>query len=339
MTSTNDDAMAPRPKLPCCVCHDYFVEGDLHWLGGRPFCGEHHERALDASETNWMRAGLLEAALLVLFVVGVSFALGNRALPTEGIAALGLALVPAALWLVFIYRQDRVEPEPIGVVLGVFVLGGLIEHALGEPLTAALLDVDTWQHHSDLSAWIGSIAVEGTVAVFAAFLAVRYSVYLTSEFDEAIDGVIYATAASLGVATSQNFDLLTHHPQMVPVVGATAMATTALVGVAAGVILGYGLGRRRFSAEGGHRWLTICFVVAAVVHGSMHEVVVRVDTAAGEHDPRIGFAVATGLAVLVLSAVHVLSAAYARDVLERGFDVAGTDEDEDEGELRLEGAS
>ncbi len=319
-------------KHACCVCHRYFADADLQWIGGRTFCAVHHERAISATEAKWSRAGLLEAGLVVLFVLGVSLAFAGGSLPSGGPAALLLALVPAAIWLVYVYRQDRVEPEPLGLVLGVFVLGGLLEHALGDPLVHTLLQLDTWQHRSDLSAWVGAVTIEGTVAVLCAYLAVRYSVYLTSEFDEAIDGVIYATAASLGVATSQNFDLVAHHDHLLPVAGATAMASTTLVAVAAGSLLGYGLGRRRFDAKEGGRWLAGAFLIAAVVHGVFHELIVAAGTSAGEHEPLLGFGVAVGLTVFVLVGVHAITVGYARKMLAdgRGDDVDEDDAFEDE---------
>ena len=301
----------------CCVCHEPFADDALRWLGGRPFCAEHHARALDATRTHWSRAGLVESALVALFVLGVALVFGNHPLPTSLDVGLGLALVPAILWMVFIYRQDRVEPEPIGLVVGVFVLGGLLATAVQGPVLD-VFGVDRWHHRDALAPWIASIAVEGTIAMLCAYVAVRYSVFFTSELDEPVDGVIYATAASLGVATAVNVDLVMHHQGVLPLAGATTMASTTLVHVAAGVVLGYGIGRRRFDREGGHRWMTLAFLGSVIVQGGFHELVARAGTIGGSFDPVFGFGVALGLGVIVLAGSHVLTMRFARAALEEG---------------------
>jgi RsiW-degrading membrane proteinase PrsW (M82 family) len=277
----------------------------------------HHTRALDATRTHWSRAGIVESALVALFVLGVALVFGSSPLPTSLDVGLGLALVPAIIWMIFIYRQDRVEPEPIGLVVGVFVLGGLLATAVQGPILEAF-DLHRWHHRDALSPWIASIAVEGTVAMLCAYVAVRYSVFFTSELDEPVDGVIYATAASLGVATASNVDLVLHHDGVLPLAGATAMASTTLVHVAAGVILGYGIGRRRFDAGRGHGWMTLAFLASVIVQGGFHELVVRAGTFGGSFDPVLGFGVALGLGVVVLAGSHVLTMRFAREALEEG---------------------
>jgi len=42
------------------------------------------------------------------------------------VAGILMALIPALIWLVFFYQQDRLEPEPKGYVLGVFILGAIL---------------------------------------------------------------------------------------------------------------------------------------------------------------------------------------------------------------------
>ncbi|MCB9631634.1 MAG: PrsW family intramembrane metalloprotease [Sandaracinus sp.] len=301
----------------CCVCHEYFADDEVRWLGGRAFCAAHHARAIEATSTHWSRAGLVESALVALFVLGVALIFGSHPLPTSLDVGLGLALVPAVIWMVFIYRQDRVEPEPIGLVVGVFVLGGLIATAAQGPLLE-VFDVERWHHRDGLSPWIASITIEGTVAMLCAYLAVRYSVFFTSELDEPVDGVIYATAASLGVATASNVDLVLHHQGVLPLAGATAMASTTLVHVAAGVVLGYGIGRRRFDSAHGHRWMALAFLGSVIVQGAFHELVARAGTIGGSFDPVLGFGVALGLGVVVLVGSHVLTMRFAREALEEG---------------------
>ena len=174
------------------------------WLAGRPFCERHHALALEATEVHWSRAGLVETGLLAGFIGLVSWIFGGTPLPTGFDLGIGLAIIPALIFLVFVYRQDRVEPEPLHLVAGVFVLGGLLGWSVVDPLGDWLVGLDSWQHRSEIGSWVASVGVRGTLAVFFAYLAVRYTVYLTDEFDEPVDGIIYITAAMLGLATATN---------------------------------------------------------------------------------------------------------------------------------------
>lgn len=304
-------------KTRCCVCHQLFADEDVRWLGGRSFCAEHHARALDVTRTHWSRAGLVESLLVALFVLGVALIFGSQPLPVSVDVGLGLALVPAVIWMVFIYRQDRVEPEPVGLVIGVFLLGWLLAAAVQGPVLE-VFELSRWRHHDALAPWIAAVAVEGTVGMLCAYLAVRYSVFFTNELDEPVDGVIYATAASLGIATASNVDLVVHHHGVLPLAGATTMASTALVHVAAGVVLGYGISRRCFDRVDGHRWMTLAFVASVMVRGGFQELVSRAGAVDGSFDPTLGFSVAFGLGLAVLAGSHVLTMRFAREALEQG---------------------
>lgn len=304
-------------KTRCCVCHDFFAPADVKWIGGRSFCARHHELALEATETHWSRAGLIETALVVGFIGVVSLVFGSEALPTSEATGLALALVPAGLFLLFVYRQDRIEPEPVHMVLGIFALGLLLGHGMIDPIADALME-DGWRQRSNLGAWVAAIGVGGTLSIFAAYLAVRYTVYLTDEFDEPVDGIVYATAASLGLATAANMDFVAHHEGVLPVAGATMMASTTLIHVAAGVVLGYGMGRCRFDPDEGQRILAAAFLGSIVLHGALHELVVLAGTVRGDFEPMLAFGLVACLAALVLAGAHRITVLFARRALEEG---------------------
>jgi RsiW-degrading membrane proteinase PrsW (M82 family) len=103
-----------------------------------------------------------------------------------------LAIAPAVFLFVYIYSKDRYEPEPLTLVLWVFFLGalttlpaGLIEYPFPEGVIS--------------SALVAPIVEEGLK-----FLVVWKAVYRRPEFNEPMDGIVYAAAASLGFATVEN---------------------------------------------------------------------------------------------------------------------------------------
>src|SRR3990172_8469023 len=109
----------------CCVCGRPAVRT----IGQRPFCEEHYQTATRENR-NFGRAGATAIILLVVFTAVVA-ALGTVVTPNlsdSGLVVVGLilALIPAGLWLYFFYRQDRLEPEPHGYILGVFLVAMLV---------------------------------------------------------------------------------------------------------------------------------------------------------------------------------------------------------------------
>ncbi len=131
------------------------------------------------------------------------------------LAALIVPLIPGVIWLWLIYRTDRYEPEPKRLVALTFFLGivailpALFAERLAElahPYLAAI----------DQAAAADGVAVNPLPLLFACFLvigpaeelakfaAVRLVMFRNREFNEPLDGVIYASAAALGFASLEN---------------------------------------------------------------------------------------------------------------------------------------
>ena len=66
------------------------------------------------------------------------------------------------------------------------------------------------------------------------------------EFDERLDGIIYATAAGLGVATVVNFGYVLEHGGVDLGIGSVRMVTNALGYASIAGVLGYFIGQARF---------------------------------------------------------------------------------------------
>ncbi len=108
------------------------------------------------------------------------------------IELLVLAIAPAIFIAWYIYRKDKYEPEPLHLLLGVFILGAL------SVIPASILE---YPFGSDIftSAVIAPVVEECTK-----FSVVFFFMYRNAEFDEPMDGIVYAAAAGLGFATIEN---------------------------------------------------------------------------------------------------------------------------------------
>ncbi len=300
----------------CCVDQE---RPGTRSISGRWFCDEHFKKATYARAGFW-RTGLIAIIGLLIFV-GAVVALDNALQPqisgaTLVLTGLLLALVPAALWLVFFYQQDRLEPEPVGQVARMFVIGLALAGALGIPLTDQVFAVQNWlfQDAAGLSAtsWLASIFIIGAVEAFIIFATVRYFIFDSPEFDERTDGVIYGTAAGLGYATALNLQFILANGGAALGSGEVFVAEVALAHAAFGGLLGYFLGRAKLEQDP-IWWLPLGLAITAVLNGLF--IVLRGELDAGAVNfagegsglPSFtGLLLAGGLAIVVTVIVSVL---------------------------------
>jgi RsiW-degrading membrane proteinase PrsW (M82 family) len=129
---------------------------------------------------------------------------------------LVLPILPGVVWMWIVYRTDRYEPEPKSLVLSTFLMGAvavvpayLAER--GSSLVYPFLDeierASACPVHARPEVWpilLGCFLLVGPCEELAKFAAVRLYIFRHPEFDEPLDGVIYASAAALGFASLEN---------------------------------------------------------------------------------------------------------------------------------------
>jgi RsiW-degrading membrane proteinase PrsW (M82 family) len=245
---------------------------------------------------------LVFVGAVVLIVSLANVTLDGVALVWAGIV---LALIPALLWLGFFYQQDRLEAEPKAYVLGVFLLGGLLAAAVGIPVVRDLFGVQEWMSRSTAANILGSILVIGFVQEFLKYAAVRYSVFLSPEFDERIDGVVYGTAAGLGFATMLNIHYVTANAGVNLAVGVIRIVVTALAQASFAGISGYFLGRAKFEEEPVW-WLPLGLTVAAVLNGLFTFARGEIVTVGLDYKPANGLVFAGTVAVVTFVVLFYL---------------------------------
>jgi len=183
--------------------------------------------------------GLTSVVAVVL--AALETATGGQWSPVwRGVVAIALVLIPALLWLIVFFREDALEPEPHQYVVGLFVLGLIAGGGLLTPVLR-MLDVPTWVQSETWQGLLGSV-VQGIVLAGIVWLGVRVTVFPTAEFDERIDGMIYAIAMALGVATADGLALvMAAEMRGLAALAATVTVDTLLL-VAIGMVVGFALG-------------------------------------------------------------------------------------------------
>jgi RsiW-degrading membrane proteinase PrsW (M82 family) len=217
----------------------------------------------------WRASALTLLALLVFIaiVVGLDVIYQPRLTGLELVlAGTVLALVPAGLWLVLFYLQDRLEPEPKAEVARIFVIGLALAGAIGLPLVQQVFRLSEWQYRDLTATILGAIFIAGAVEAFILYATVRYFIYHSPQFNERTDGVIYGTAAGLGYAVALNVQFVLSSGGTAVGAGTVHMAGAALAHAAFGGVLGYFLGRAKLEREP-IWWLPSGLLLTAVLIG------------------------------------------------------------------------
>jgi len=121
--------------------------------------------------------------------------------------------VPVLFWAVYHYYKDRHLPEPVGHLAFTFALGvaaAWISTALYSGLGFAGLRFDAG-YLADTNTWAlfaYSLLAIGPIEELAKLLPFLVVVLRFKEFDEPMDGIIYASFIGLGYAAIENWQYL-----------------------------------------------------------------------------------------------------------------------------------
>jgi RsiW-degrading membrane proteinase PrsW (M82 family) len=151
-----------------------------------------------------------------------------------------LGVLPLALWLVFSVWAERSAPQPRTGLITVAVVAALAANAVAIPFIEQVLQPQAWlSHTSAITRIVGYTLTVGITTEFTKYLVVRYSIW-PGRVETRMDGLAYAIAASIGFATVWNLRAV-FGPQEALDALAIAVFDTTVTGLAAGLIIGYGL--------------------------------------------------------------------------------------------------
>ena len=163
-----------------------------------------------------------------------------------------MAGIPAMLWLGFFYLMDRHEPEPKQLVVGVCVLGALVAAPLSDFVQYQAVPPIALEAHGlsalSLDRVLYAVLVVGLAQEMCKYVVVRYTIYMSREFDEPMDGIVYMMACGTGFAVWVNYHrLLGQNEQVHLSTGAAEAVVTTLAHASFAGALGYVMGRAKFS--------------------------------------------------------------------------------------------
>ena len=160
------------------------------------------------------------------------------------IVLIAAAVLPAAWLLIRVYRADRLEKEPVFLLLSLLVLGvfatalaGITEN-YGEAALSALLPSQGLLYKFILYFIVVALSEEGFK-----YLLLKVRTWNNQNFNCSFDGVVYSVFVSLGFAIWENIAYVLYYGMGT----AIARAVTAVPGHACfGVFMGvwYGVAKR-----------------------------------------------------------------------------------------------
>ena len=185
---------------------------------------------------------------------------------------IAAAVAPAIALLVAVYRRDRLEKEPIGLLRSLLLWGilatflAVASESIGAVALAYFLPGG--ENHPAYPFWMFFVVVALSEEGFK-YLILRWRTWNSPHFNCRFDGIVYAVFVSLGFALWENIGYVLMYG-----FGAAIMrAITAIPGHASfGVFMGayYGLARR--SANNGEPtasrlWRVLAVLIPTLIHG------------------------------------------------------------------------
>ncbi len=193
---------------------------------------------------------------------------------------IAAAVLPALYLLYKIYQADRVEKEPIGLLISLMLSGviatffAVITELIGDSIVSFLFWPDSVLYNFFFYFFVVALSEEGFK-----YLLLKRRTWNSPHFNCRFDGVVYAVFVSLGFALWENIGYVGAHGLQIAMLRAvTAIPGHACFGVFMGVWYGLAkkfdqLGKERKSKR--YRKLAVVFPV--LLHGS-YDFIASTDT-------------------------------------------------------------
>jgi RsiW-degrading membrane proteinase PrsW (M82 family) len=185
--------------------------------------------------------------------------------------------LPIVFWGWYHYHKDRHLPEPIGHLVLTFILGiaaAAVSKALYISLGWVSLRYDAMQlaDSSSLALFAYSMLAIGPIEEFAKMLPFILVVLRFPEFDEPIDGIIYASFIALGYAAVENMLYLEY---LTPTEAAARGFAGPVIHLLFASIWGFTIGCAHLRGERLAGGIARGFLIAAGLHGLYDFVVMQ----------------------------------------------------------------
>ena len=178
-----------------------------------------------------------------------------------------IAIIPAIFLVRYFYLQDKNKPEPVGLIIKIFIIGilSVVPLIFIEMAVSNLLSSIDYYSNNIISSFCQAFIVAGFCEEFIKLLIVMKFAYTSVYFDETMDGIVYTIVASLGFACIEN--ILYVIEGGLPVALLRGVSAVPLHAVSSG-IMGYFIGKSKFSKSNSRFLIVKGLIIAIFIHGS-----------------------------------------------------------------------
>ncbi|MDH4090598.1 MAG: PrsW family glutamic-type intramembrane protease [Cyclobacteriaceae bacterium] len=182
----------------------------------------------------------------------------------NALSLFSLALAPGAAIILFIYLKDKHEREPFGLLFLSFLYGGLstlVTMMISWPVNLLILTPEEDVMQQFFNAFFKVALIEE----FSKFIFVRFILYYNKNFNEPFDGIVYAVMVGMGFATVENVIYVFQYGFAT---GFLRMFTAVPAHAAFAIIMGYFLGKAKFTHRREIYFSVIALLAPTLFHGT-----------------------------------------------------------------------
>ena len=182
---------------------------------------------------------------------------------------MALAIIPGLLLIIYVYKKDKVEKEPISLIARIILFGVLscIAAAYIERFESQFLP--QYPKGSLEYALTTAFCMAALVEEIVKFIAMKAGSWTYPGFNYRFDGIVYGVSSAVGFAVYENINYVAMYGLQTAILRAfTAIPLHAFCGVFMGVFYSYSkkasiLGQR--GAQAGFTLLAL--IVPMLIHG------------------------------------------------------------------------
>ena len=219
-----------------------------------------------------------------------------------------LAIIPGLVLIGYVYGKDKVEKEPIGLIIKIIIFGVISCIAAGYLEAGAAMLLPKREEGTLAYAVQTSFCLAAFFEEIVKFLAMRIGSWKHPSFNYRFDGIVYGVSAAVGFAIYENVMYVSMYGFSTAIVRAfTAVPLHAFCGVFMGVFYSYSkhmsiLGHKASSIK----FTVLSLVVPMLIHGVY-------DTFAFLKTSEATMGLMTVVVVLYLTAIRTIKANAAAD--------------------------